>query len=119
MNRAWAVGVSLAVLIGLTVLVVARPTATPLRPEDRAMRQLEDASIRPTQVRYLRVSPREPSVVCGLLIVEDPRSQAGEARFVSTPERIVVGRADNPTVQTAVDRHCHGVFTPPLAPVPD
>lgn|GEM_PF-1684142 len=114
MNRAWALGVGFAILIGLTVVVLARPGHVQPSPEARAMRQLRDASIRPTQVRYLRSSPDDPTVMCGLLVVQDPRSQSGDVLFVSTPQRVVVGRVDNPSLQRALNQYCRGTFPTPL-----
>lgn len=119
MNRAWVVGIGLAVLAGLAVVILADPTRRPLSPEARAMRQLQDASIRRPQVQFLRVSPRDDTVVCGLAIVGEPGATPREALFVSTRQRVVIGRSGNPALQQALDRYCRGVFNTAALPSPD
>ena len=118
MNRAWAVGIGLAVVVGLTIVILADPTRRPVDPEGRAMRQLQDASIRQPQVQFLRVSPVDDTVVCGLARVGDPSSASSDALFVSTPQRAIIGRPGNPAVQRAMSRYCRGVFPISSAPTP-
>ena len=119
MNRAWAVGIGLAVLIGLAIVVLADPTRRPLSPEARAMGQLQDASIRRPQVQYLRVSPVDDTVVCGLARVGEPDGPP-QALFVSTPQRVIIGRSGNPALEQAMDRYCRGVFSTAVAsPLPE
>ena len=113
MNRVWAIGVGLAVLVGLVVLVLVNPARPSLSAEERAMRQLQDASIRRTQVLFLRVSTEDEAVVCGLASSDG----ASDVRFVSLPERMIIGRRDNPAVQAAADRYCRNAFPSATATV--
>lgn len=116
MNRAWIIGVGLAGLVGLAILMLARPVPASPEPEARAMQQLRDASIRPAEVQFLRVSPRHPEVVCGLAVVGRQGQGPDEAWFISTPSRVIIGRAGNPAVVAARDRYCRGMF--PVEPTP-
>lgn len=118
MNRIWAVGVGLAVLIGLAAVILADPSRRLQSPEARAMRQLQDASIRRPQVQFLRVSPTDDAVVCGLARVGETGGRPREALFVSTPQRVIIGRSGNPALEQAMDRYCRGVFPVTLPPSP-
>ncbi len=118
MNRAWIFGVGLAILVGLAVIVLVDPVRRPQAPEARAMRQLEDASIRPTEVRFLRASAHDPQVVCGQAVVPRQGGGSHEAYFVSTPRNVIIGRIENPALQAAQTRYCRGMFPNPPAPVP-
>lgn len=110
MNRGWAIGVAVALIAGVATLVLIDPVHNPLGPEARAMRQLRDASIREPEVLFLRASPQDSSVVCGLARVGAPDGEPRHAYFVSTPDRVIVGRAGNAAVQQALGRHCRGMF---------
>lgn len=110
MNRAWAIGVAVALAGGLAALILIDPARSPLSPEARAMHQLRDASIRQPEVRFLRPSPSDDGVVCGLAQVGGSGGGPREAYFVSTREHIIVGRIDNRAVRQAIGRHCRGVF---------
>lgn len=110
MNRAWAIGVAVALAGGLAALILIDPAHSPLSPEARAMRQLREASIREPEVQFLRPSPVDDRVICGLAQVDDASGRPGSAYFVSTHERIVVGRTDSPAVRQAMTQHCRGVF---------
>lgn len=112
MNRAWTIGVGLAILVGLAVVALVKPVHPGVTPEARAMRQLRDASIRSTEVLLLRVSTEDERVVCGLASSQD----ASEIWFVSTPERMIIGRRDNPAVQDAAGQYCRNAFSPSFVP---
>ena len=118
MNRAWIFGVGLAILVGLAVIVLVDPVRGPLAPEARAMRQLEDASIRPTEVRFLRASAYDPQVICGQAVVSRQGGGSHQAYFVSTPRSVIIGRVENPALQAAQTRYCRGMFPNLAAPVP-
>jgi hypothetical protein len=118
LNRAWIIGVGLVGLVGLAILVLVRPVPASPDPEARAMRQLRDASIRPVEVQFLRASPRDPDVVCGLAVVQRQDQGPEQAWFVSTPSRVILGREGNPAVIAARDRYCRGVFQVEPTPTP-
>lgn len=119
MTRAWAIAVGLSVVIGVVAIVLARPTRTPQSPEARAIEQLRDASIREPEVAFVRASPGDAQVVCGLVVVRGQKGTTENGAFVSTPQRVIVGRFSNPALQQALDRHCAGMFPAQVQPVPD
>lgn len=81
------------------------------------MEQLRAASIREPEVAFVRASPGDPEVVCGLVVVRGQDAASENGAFVSTPERVIVGRFSNPALQQALDRHCDSMFpVQPTAP---